>query len=101
MLRAPSGFPLDLPEKEMATPFQPVAVEDISATIAWLAARDIDDASVKAVNWDLMQVEPITMAGVIEQFRIAFGTAGGLRVEMPSFMLFFSAKGADFAKYSG
>ncbi|MCK1409355.1 SDR family oxidoreductase [Bradyrhizobium sp. 76] len=101
MLRALAAFPLDLPEKEMATPFQPVAVEDISATIAWLAARDIDDASVKAVNWDLMQVEPITMAGVIEQFRIAFGTAGWLRVAMPSFMLDLGAKGGDVASYLG
>jgi uncharacterized protein YbjT (DUF2867 family) len=101
MLRALAAFPLDLPEKEMATPFQPVAVEDISATIAWLAARDIDDASVKAVNWDLMQVEPITMAGVIEQFRIAFGTAGWLRVAMPSFMLDLGAKGGDVANYLG
>jgi uncharacterized protein YbjT (DUF2867 family) len=101
MLRALAAIPLDLPEKEMATPFQPVAVDDISATIAWLAERDIDDASVKAVNWDLMQIEPITMAGVIKQFRIAFGTAGWSRVEMPSFMLDFSAKGGDFANYLG
>src|SRR3954452_22363381 len=76
MLRTLAASPLDLPEKEMATPFQPVAVDDISATIAWLAARDIDDASVKAVNWELMQIEPITMAGVIRQFRLALGTAG-------------------------
>ncbi|MGY4510633.1 DoxX-like family protein [Bradyrhizobium sp. USDA 3650] len=101
MLRALAASPLDLPEKEMTTPFQPVAVEDISATIAWLAARDIDDASVKAVNWDLMQVEPITMAGVIEQFRIAFGTAGWLRVAMPSLLLDLGAKGGDVANYLG
>jgi uncharacterized protein YbjT (DUF2867 family) len=101
MLRALAAFPFDLPEKEMATPFQPVAVEDISATIAWLAARDLDDVSVKAVNWDLMQIEPITMAGVVKQFRIAFGTAGWLRVAMPSFMLDLSAKGGDFANYLG
>lgn len=44
MLRALAAFPLDLPAKEMATPFQSVAIEDISATIAWLAARDPDDA---------------------------------------------------------
>ncbi len=45
MLRALAAFPLDLPADESATPFQPVAVEDIAATIAWLAARDIDDAT--------------------------------------------------------
>lgn len=101
MLRALAAFPLDLPAKEMATPFQSVAVEDISATIAWLAARDIDDASVKAVSWDLMQAEPVAMAGVIEQFRLAFGTAGWPRVAMPSFMLGLSAKIGDLANYLG
>ena len=37
MLRALAAFPLQLPADESATPFQPVAVEDIAATIAWLA----------------------------------------------------------------
>lgn len=101
MLRALAAFPLDLPEKEMATPFQSVAVEDIAATIAWLAARDIDDASVKAVSWDLMQSEPITMAGVIKQFRLAFGTAGWPHVAMPSFMLDLGAKIGDLANTLG
>jgi uncharacterized protein YbjT (DUF2867 family) len=101
MLRALAAFPLDLPEKEMATPFHPVAVEDISETIAWLAACDIDDASVKAVSWDLMQSEPITMAGVIKQFRLAFGTAGWPHVAMPSFMLDLGAKIGDLANHLG
>lgn len=101
MLRALAAFPLDLPEQEMATRFQPVAVEDISATIAWLAARDIDDASMKAVRWDLMQSEPITMAGVIKQFRLAFGTAGWPHVAMPSFMLDLGAGIGDLASTLG
>ena len=101
MLRALAAFPLDLPAKEMATPFQPVAVEDISATIAWLAARDIDDASVRVVSWDLMQSEPITMAGVIKQFRLAFGTAGWPRFAMPSFMLDLGARLGDVASTLG
>lgn len=101
MLRALAAFPLDLPAEEMARPFQPVAVEDIAATIAWLAARDIDDASVKAVSWDLMQSEPITMAGVIKQFRLAFGTAGWPHVAMPSFMLDLGAKIGDLANTLG
>lgn len=101
MLRALAAFPLDLPDKEMATPFQSIAVEDISATIAWLAARDIDDASVKTVSWDLMQVESVTLAGVIKQLRLAFGTAGWPRVAMPSFMLDLGAKIGDFANHLG
>ncbi|MDN5005887.1 SDR family oxidoreductase [Bradyrhizobium sp. GCM10027634] len=101
MLRALAAFPLDLPAKEMATPFQPVAVDDISATIAWLAARDVDDASVRAVSWDLMQSEPITMAGVIKQFRLAFGTAGWPHIAMPDFMLDLGAKIGDLANRLG
>lgn len=99
MLRALAAFPIDLPAAEMATPFQPVAVEDIAATIAWLAARD--DASVKAVSWDLMLPEPVTMAGVIKQFRIAFGTAAWPRIAMPTFLLDLGAKIGDFANHLG
>ncbi|MBB4379558.1 Nucleoside-diphosphate-sugar epimerase [Bradyrhizobium sp. Rc3b] len=101
MLRALAAFPLDLPDKEMATPFQPVSVEDISATIAWLTVRDIDDAAVKAVSWDLMQAEPVTMAGVIKQFRLAFGTATWPHVAMPSFVLDLGARIGDLANYLG
>ncbi|APO49120.1 bll0544 [Bradyrhizobium diazoefficiens USDA 110] len=101
MLRALAAFPLDLPGAEMATPFQPVAVEDISATIAWLAARDIDDASVISVCWDLMLSEPVTMAGIIKQFRFAFGTAGWPRIAMPTLMLDLGAKIGDLANYLG
>lgn len=101
MLRALAAFPLDLPATEMATPVQPVAVEDIAATIAWLAARDIDDALVRAVSWDLMQTEPITMAGVTAQFRLAFGTAGCPRIAMPPFMLGLGAKLGDLVSYLG
>lgn len=101
MLRALAAFPLDLPTKEMATPFQPVAIEDIPATIAWLAARNIDDASVTAVSWDLMQKEPVTIAGVIEPFRLAYGTAGWPRFAMPRLMLDLGAKIGDLANYLG
>lgn len=101
MLRALAAFPLDLPTAEMATPFQPVAVADIAATIAWLAARDVDDASAQAVSWDLMQSEPATMAGVVKQFRVAFGTAGWPHVAMPSLALDLGAKIGDLANYLG
>lgn len=101
MLRTLAAFPLDLPAKEMATPFQSVAIEDISATIAWLAARDPDDANVKAVTWDLMQAEPVTMAGVVKQFRRALGTEGWTCVAMPSLMLGLGAKIGDLGSYLG
>jgi uncharacterized protein YbjT (DUF2867 family) len=101
MLRALAAFPLDLPAQESGTIFQPVAVEDISATIAWLAGRDIDDATVSAVTWDLMQPQKVTLAGVIEQFRFAFGTADYPRPTMPAFMLDLGAKLGDLANRLG
>ncbi|TFV37265.1 SDR family oxidoreductase [Bradyrhizobium frederickii] len=101
MLRALAAFPLDLPGREMATPFQPVAVEDIAATIAWLATRDIDDVSVKAVDWDLMQSEQVAMAEVIKQFRHAFGTSGWPRIAMPAALLDLGARIGDLASYLG
>ncbi|HXH43520.1 MAG TPA: SDR family oxidoreductase [Bradyrhizobium sp.] len=101
MLRALAASPVDLPAREMATPFQPVAIEDISATIAWLTARDIDDASLKAVSWDLMQAERVTMAGVIKTFRVAFGTEAWPRIGMPGFMLDLGARLGDLANHLG
>jgi uncharacterized protein YbjT (DUF2867 family) len=42
MLRALAAFPIDLPAKEAATPFQPVDVEDIAATSrGWPAAISV------------------------------------------------------------
>lgn len=101
LLRALAAFPIDLPTAEMAKALRPVAVEDIAATIAWLATRGIDDASVKAVSWDLMQAEPVAMADVIKQFRFAFGAVGWPRFAMPSFLLDVGAKIGDFASYLG
>jgi uncharacterized protein YbjT (DUF2867 family) len=105
MLRALAAFPLDLPAEESGTQFRPVAVEDISATIAWLAGRDIVDAAVSAVirevTWDLMQPQKVTLSGVIEQFRFAFGTAEYPRLTMPAFMLDLGAKLGDLASRLG
>jgi uncharacterized protein YbjT (DUF2867 family) len=101
MLRSLAAFPLELPADESATPFQPVAVEDIAATIAWLAARDIGDADSRAVSWDLMQPQPVTLAGVIEQFRWSLGTSRQPRVRMPGFLLNLGAELGDLASRLG
>src|SRR3954462_1818763 len=66
MVRSLAAFPLDLPAAERDAPFQPGAMEDIAATIAWLAGRDCSQAH--AATWDLMQEQPITLGGVIDQF---------------------------------
>ena len=84
-----------------AVPFQPVAVEDIAATIAWLAGRDTGDETANAVTWDLMAPQPMTLGGVIEQFRGLFGTAAMPRITLPAFMLGFGAKLGDLASLVG
>jgi uncharacterized protein YbjT (DUF2867 family) len=99
LLRALAAFPFDLPAKESATPFQPVAVEDIAATVAWLAGRDSNDQ--RAVSWDLMQPERITLGAVIKQFRFAQGTADMPRLTMPAFLLDLGAKLGDFVSWLG
>lgn len=99
MLRALAAFSLQLPRAESATPFQPVAVEDIAATIAWLASRDIDDANT--VTWDLMQPQPVTLGGVIEQFRSSLGTTKYPRFAAPGFLIDFGAKLGDLASRLG
>jgi uncharacterized protein YbjT (DUF2867 family) len=101
LLRALAAFPIELPDVEAATPFQPVAIEHIAATIAWLAKRDIDDEAVAAVAWDLMQPQPVTLDHVIEQFRRSFGTANAPRLTLPVFMLNLGAKLGDLASLLG
>jgi uncharacterized protein YbjT (DUF2867 family) len=101
MLRALAAFPIDLPATESATPFQPVDVEDIAATIAWLASRDPGDKTAHAVAWDLMQPQPVTLGGVIEQFRRSFGTVDIPRLALPAFMLDLGARLGDLASWLG
>jgi uncharacterized protein YbjT (DUF2867 family) len=101
MVRSLAAFPLALPADISATPFQPVAVEDIAATIAWLAARASDDPITRTVSWDLMQQQKISLGGVIDQFRFAFGTADWPRFAMPAFLLDFGARLGDLVNRLG
>ena len=101
MVRALASLPFDLPARESAVPFQPLAVEDISATIAWLACREIGDNSANAVVWDLMQPEPLTLGGVIDLFRRSLGTREYPRMTLPTFMLDLGAGLGDLAGWLG
>jgi uncharacterized protein YbjT (DUF2867 family) len=99
MVRSLAAYPFDLPEVEQATPFQPIAMEDIAATIAWLAARDPTEANGE--TWDLMQEQPVTLGGVVDHFRHALGTRGWPRVKMPALLLDIGAKLGDLANLFG
>jgi uncharacterized protein YbjT (DUF2867 family) len=101
LLRALAASPFQLPAAESAKPFQPVMVEDISATIAWLAGRDIADKTANAAVWDLLQKQPVTLGDVIEQFRRSFGAMNYPRITLPAFMLNFGARHGDIASWLG
>jgi uncharacterized protein YbjT (DUF2867 family) len=101
LVRALAALPVDLPADEAAAPFQPVAVEDVAATIAWLASREISDEAVKALVWDLMQPQKISLSGVIDQLRFALGTAAMRRVRLPSFMIDLGAGLGDLVNRLG
>jgi uncharacterized protein YbjT (DUF2867 family) len=101
MVRALAALPADLPAAEAATPFQPVAVEDIADTIAWLAQRDIGDAAANNVTWDVMQPQPATLGRVIEQFRWSFGTSDWWRLAPPAFLIDLGARLGDLAALLG
>jgi len=101
LLRALAVLPLDLPAAEGATPFQPVAIEDIVATLAWLADRDIEHSPANAVTWDLMQPQSMTLGGVIDQFRRSFGTASMPRLALPAWMLDAGAELGDLVSWLG
>ncbi|UFZ02043.1 SDR family oxidoreductase [Bradyrhizobium ontarionense] len=101
MVRALAALPFDLPAKDAATPFQPVAVGDIAATIAWLATRPIDDEATRAVSWDLMQPQPVTLGDVIGAFRRSLGTADGPRIAVPVPLINLGALAGDLSNRLG
>jgi uncharacterized protein YbjT (DUF2867 family) len=101
MVRALAALPFALPAALSATAFQPLLVEDIAATIAWLAVRDIGDRRADAVIWDLMQPQPMTLGGVIGLFCRALGTSEYPRIPLPSFLLDLGSKLGDLASWLG
>lgn len=101
MIRSLAVLPLQLPASDCAVPFQPVAVEDVSATIAWLASRDVDDKAANAVTWDLMQEQPVTLGEVIESFRRWLGVSDLPRLPLPAFLLNLGVILADLVSWLG
>ena len=101
MVRALAALPIRLSAADALVSFQPVAVEDVSATIAWLAARDVGDAAPNAVTWDVMQQQPITLGEVIAAFRRPLGTSGSPRIPVPAFLLDVGVRLADLVSWLG
>jgi uncharacterized protein YbjT (DUF2867 family) len=101
MVRAFAALPLALPAAESAKPFQPVMIEDVAATVAWLASRDVEDSSVSGVTWDLMQQQPVTLGEVVSSFRRAFGTSDWPCIRLPGFLRDIGVKLADLVSWLG
>lgn len=101
MIRALAALPIGLPPAVDATPFQTVAVEDIAATIAWLARQDTSKDSANNPAWDLMHPQPVSLGDVIDQFRRSLGTATTYRLPVPGFMLDIGAKLGDLVNRLG
>jgi len=53
------------------------------------------------VTWDLMQPRTITLGGVIDQFRLALGTASRPRLTLPTVLLDFGARLGDLVNRLG
>jgi uncharacterized protein YbjT (DUF2867 family) len=101
MVRALAALPFQLPASLSENPFQPVMVEDLAATVAWLASRDVLDTSASAVIWDVMLKQAVTLGGVVELFRRSLGTTGFLRIPLPGFLLALGVKLGDLASFLG
>jgi uncharacterized protein YbjT (DUF2867 family) len=101
MVRALAALPFQLSAADAAKPFQPVMIEDLAATVTWLASREAEDNSANAVIWDVMVREPMTLGGVIEVFRRSLGTHGHPHIRLPGFLLDLGVKLADLASFLG
>jgi uncharacterized protein YbjT (DUF2867 family) len=101
MVRALATLPFQLSAADAAKPFQLVMIEDLAATVAWLASRETADNSVNAVIWDVMVKQPMSLGGVIELFRASLGTHGHPRVRLPGFLLDLGVKLADLVGFLG
>lgn len=92
LVRALAAMPVaDLPSDLASRQFQPVAVDDIAGTIAWLCEHDDGTHRV----WDLMQPEPVTLGAVVDRYRTFYGTDRGTRIRLPGFLLDLGAKLGD------
>ncbi|WP_398483469.1 SDR family oxidoreductase [Tardiphaga sp.] len=92
VVRALAALPVaDLPSDLASRQFQPVAVDDIAGTIAWLCEHGDHTHHV----WDLMQPEPVTLGAVVDCYRTFYGTDRSTRIRLPGFLLDLGAKLGD------
>ena len=101
MLRALAAFPPELPENKSAMPFQPVAVEEIAATIAWLArAMSATTLKCRHLGPDGPAADHARQCDRTIPL-LSFGTATISALTLPGFLLELGAKLGDLADMLG
>jgi uncharacterized protein YbjT (DUF2867 family) len=99
MLRSIAALPVELPSDLAGRPFQYIAVEDISDTVAKLA--DSWDGGPHQAIWDLMHPQPHSLQTVIAALRRWLGDIWPWRLKMPEFLLDLGAKAGDMTGWLG
>lgn len=100
LIRGLAALPFDLPAAEAARPFAAIGIDDITRTVAQLAARWRDGERGWAARWDLMERAPGTVGEVVANFRRRFG---GPRpwFRLPGPLMALGAKAGDLAARLG
>jgi len=98
LLRALAASPAALPASDSSRPFFAVAIEDVAATVAWLAENS---ASGVAVSWDVMEPRRRTVGDVVGSLRRWLGSTADPRITTPGVLLNLAAKAGDLAAWLG
>lgn len=100
LIRALAALPFDLADREAKRPFATTDIADITATIAVVARRWHDGEHRWNAVWDVMERDPLTVGGVISEFRRRLdGPARRLR--LPSWLMGLGAKAGDLVARLG
>jgi uncharacterized protein YbjT (DUF2867 family) len=102
LLRALAALPfVDLSPAESERPFAVVAVEDIAATVAWIAGEVQRGKRNFAETWDLMSPAFRKVGEVIGAMRRWLGAGERPRVSLPSWLFGLGAKAGDLVAFLG
>lgn len=100
LIRALAVLPFDLAEQEAQRPFAATDIADITATIAVVGRRWRDGEHRWNAVWDVMELEPSTVDGVIAEFREHLG-GPAIRLFLPSWLMGLGAKAGDLVARLG
>jgi uncharacterized protein YbjT (DUF2867 family) len=100
LIRALAALPLDLPEREKASPFAATAIEDLSTTVAHILTRWRGGEKDWRKSWDVMAQGPTTVGDMVAAFRAHLGGPAPF-LTIPGWMLSLGAAAGDMAGWLG